>query len=314
MVHVEDDVLLRINFGDWLLEDLSGLSALTSVGNDLRIGFIGPAGASFFTSLTGLENLTTVGGRVEISRLEALTDASALNNLTSADELRFELLESLTNPPALNSLTSVGDIRINETGLSILPEFASLTNMVGELRVEDNPTLPAIDGFTSLEELTGNISISGNPLLTAVSLPEELIFEGELTVMDNPSFANCGTSVSFCNLVTQASVFQLMGNGSECTVPGDVLASCLVLSATDANDRESFRVGVAEDFLTVFSNRHFENARIRLFSVDGRSVYAKQTTLVSGESRLDYPALPQGIYLIRIESEDVHFTQKLFIH
>ena len=313
LVHVEQDLLLRINGGDWLLENLSGLDALISVGGDLRIGFGGSAGGSFFTSLTGLESLTTVDGRVEISRLEALTDASALNNLVSADQILFERLESLNVPPAMSNLTAVGDVRIDETGLTSLPEFTSLTSMIGDLRVQDNSALTAINGFVSLEELEGNISIEGNPQLTEVALPEDLVFEGELSVMNNPLLADCGTSVSFCNLVTQANLFELMANGAECTLPGDVLLSCQSLSTNDVDDRKTLRVGMGEEFLSIISSHQFENGRVNMYSAEGKRVFSQSASLQSGENRFQIPELSTGVYILSFENGEHFHRSKVFV-
>ena len=68
----------NLTIDDSTLTSLTGLNNLTSVGGNLEIIW-----NNFLTSLTGLDNLTSVGGNLTISVNHHLISLSALTNLTT---------------------------------------------------------------------------------------------------------------------------------------------------------------------------------------------------------------------------------------
>ena len=109
------------------ITDLSGLSALSSIGGDLFI-FINQA----LTSLSGLENLTSIGGNLEIISNHALTDITGLDGLTSVvGDLAISYNVVLTSLAGLDGLTSI------EGRLLILANDA-LTNLTGLDNIDAN--------------------------------------------------------------------------------------------------------------------------------------------------------------------------------
>jgi len=314
LVHIEENFRLPVNNQlGWQLEDLTGLNSLQSIGGNLEIGSGGGIGGEFFTNLSGLESLSTVIGDVRIRRLEALSDVSALNNLVSAGELRFQDLAALSSPPEMTSLTSCQEILIDETGLTSLPAFPSLTVLNGDIEIRDNPALTSLNGFVNLEQMVGGISVTSNPVLTSVDLPAEMDFGGEIIAIDNIALADCGSSESLCNIVTQAIFVTFSGNGTDCNVPGDILASCQTLSTNDI-DKSFFWARTVGDHILITSDRHIENARIDIFSIDGRKIFSDQMSISIGETLIQSPSTPDGVYLLRIEGDGFQHAEKLLLH
>ena len=81
------------------------------------------------TSLSGLDNLTTIGGSLEIGGYGALTSLTGLDGLTSVQgDLYLAYNDALTSLSGLDSLVSVG----------------------GNLYIYENNSLPSLSGLGSL--------------------------------------------------------------------------------------------------------------------------------------------------------------------
>lgn len=312
LVHVEGDVELLINSGDWALEDLSGLGALTTVGGDLNIGSGGSSGGESFLSLDGLENLNQVGGRLRVRRLVALTDISALSNLVSAGTFNLDRLESLSIAADLENLASVEEINVSETNLTVMPNFPLITSLAGDLDVEDNLVMESLGGLESLESIGGSINVNNNPALVSIALPDDISFSGELTIQDNSALQNCGSSPSICNLLSQATSAVISNNGNLCDGAEAVLAQC-ALSADDLEQYVELTVFFNADALMIQSNQYLENGRLDLFSIEGKRVYTQSATLQSGENRFQVPDLSSGVYILSFENGENSHRSKVFV-
>jgi hypothetical protein len=104
------------------------------------------------TNLSGLENLTTIGGDLRIWDNNALTSLSSLENLTSIDgNLDIYRNAALTSLSGLENLTSIG----------------------GWLRIGRNDALTSL-GMTGLQRVDGDFEVTDNQQL-CTSLAEELM-------------------------------------------------------------------------------------------------------------------------------------------
>src|SRR5690606_35063844 len=98
------------------LNNLDGLSNLTSVGGYLRI-----YNNSNLTDLDGLSNLTSVGGYLYISTNSSLTNLDGLSNLTSiGGYLVIESNPSLTDISGLQNIDPASILSTNNLGLYIV--------------------------------------------------------------------------------------------------------------------------------------------------------------------------------------------------
>jgi len=100
---IEGDVTIHGND----ITNLDGLSVMTSIGGDLKIGDY-DGGNSSLISLSGLENLTSIEGII-IGNNDALTNLSGLEGITFiGGDLRIYDNDAITSLSGLESLTTIG--------------------------------------------------------------------------------------------------------------------------------------------------------------------------------------------------------------
>jgi hypothetical protein len=150
---VSDEQQLDLLIDDNPLDSLVGLEALTTAAN---VRLFGPDG--HFTSLAGLDNLTTVTGELRIGECTCLLPE--VNPDCYADA-GFELLESLDG---LESLVEVGSLYI--WGNESLVAIDGLSNLAsaGDVTITENPVLPAmaVTDLLARVEITGMLSTDMN--------------------------------------------------------------------------------------------------------------------------------------------------------
>ena len=198
---IDGDVV--IDGGD--ITNLNGLSILTLIGGDLQIGvlysnnpnLINLAGLDnvtsvgghldiynndALTSLTGLDNMTFVGGRLLISSNDALSSLTGLDNVTSVGGTLWisenDALTSLTGLDNINA-DSIEDLYIDENQLlsscAILSICNYLANPNGTISIYNNAT-----GCDSPEEVQDSCEANG------VNIDEQFIAD-KLVIYPNPS-------------------------------------------------------------------------------------------------------------------------------
>lgn len=311
LVYIGGDFEMRLNFGEWQLENMSGLESLEVVEGELKLGGGGPSGASQFTTLDGLEGLIDVGS-LELRNLEALSDLSALAGLESAGEISLVNLDALTTPPSFDGLAEFDLISIDGTALPSMPLFPAALSIEGDIEVTDNANLTSLNGFDNLESLNGMITVEGNDALVNFDLPEDLEFDGELILNENPTLEDCGMSASLCNIISQASVFSINQNGDGCMTGGEVLETCL-LSATNVTNKIEVTIGMGMEGIWLRSTSAIGPVVIEMVSMDGRRIFSEMRNLSSGEMRLAMPDLAEGIYVISLRGEEIYQTEKVFM-
>jgi hypothetical protein len=113
------------------------------------ITLLGPGGD--FTSLAGLDNLTTVFEELTIGACLCINGDV---NSECATDFGLELLESLDG---LESLVEVGDLTIwGNLALADITGLSSLAT-VGDLDISENPVLPAM----AVADLLAGVEVTG---------------------------------------------------------------------------------------------------------------------------------------------------------
>jgi len=171
------------------ISNLDGLNIITSVMGNLNIGwsYFEPCGNPLLTSLSGLENLTSIGGNLQIVSNENLISLSGLESLTFIGG-------SLIIGTGWNGWASGGNFSLMSlTGLD------NLTFIGGNLIIEDNSNLISLSGLENLTSIDGNLSIgidlgifnSGNPSLDNLTGLENLSFiGGSLEIISNDALTS----------------------------------------------------------------------------------------------------------------------------
>ena len=189
------------------------------------------------TSLTGLENLTSIGGSFLLGSNDNLTNFSGVENLISIGgsmqigvyfpNVAYAYNPSLTSMTGLNSLTSIGgdlfilttDVLTNLTGLE------NVTSIGGGLMFIANDVLTSLTGLEGVSSLDGGICIGntdwlsgGNPLLTSLTGLENITSIGgmlkicnndvltSLTGLENVTFIGGDLRISSNELLSDCAV------------------------------------------------------------------------------------------------------------
>lgn len=167
--------------------DLSPLSALTSVGDELYIG-----SNDALINLDGLSSLTSVGGYFGINSNEALTNLDSLSSLTSVGRFAISANAALNNIDGLSALTRVDSnfsIRDN-TALINLDGLSALTSVAGELSIDNNVALTNIDGLSNLTSVRGLVILNNDALTNLNALSALTSMGGGLYIRDNAGLTN----------------------------------------------------------------------------------------------------------------------------
>ena len=178
---------------------MSGLSAsLTSLGGNLQIE---NNDSALFTDLTGLENIATVGGYININGNQNLSSVSGLDGLQSTAKYI-----SMTYNPSLSTIS--------------LPSLTTLgMNPSGDMSISftDNgsPAVTSIS-FPLLQTVDGNIWIRWWSGLSSISMPQLTGVGGYFNIEDCDNL----TTVTCTNLATVGGDFRLLYNGGLADVSG----------------------------------------------------------------------------------------------
>ena len=138
-----------------LCSDVSELSCLTSVGEDLNIQY-----NDALADLDGLGALTSVVGNLTIRSNPIIANLDGLSGLTGSlgVTLWIEDNDALNNLDGLNGITSVSDsirIRCNDV-LTNLDGLSGLTSVNYWLMIDSNSTLPDCEVCDLLDHLTNS--------------------------------------------------------------------------------------------------------------------------------------------------------------
>jgi acyl-[acyl carrier protein]--UDP-N-acetylglucosamine O-acyltransferase len=183
---IEGDVRI---YGDSSITNLNGLNSLMSIAGNLEIGLnFEPANFSL-TTLTGLENLTSIGEGLSIHSNASLTNLTGLNNLTSIGEyLQISANYSLTSLTGLENLNYIGgDVEIiYNFVLTDLAGLQGITSLGGGLLIGSTAALISLTGLESLTSISGNLRISYTNSLYALTGLDNLSYVGgDIEIIDN---------------------------------------------------------------------------------------------------------------------------------
>lgn len=184
---IEGDVV--INGND--IDNLTGLNVLTSVEGDLDIGVL-YEGNPALTSLTGLSNLTSIGGKLWIIFNPSLTDLSGLEGLTSITlDLAVGYNDALTNLSGLDNITSVGVLALDANiALTSLTGLEGLVSIEETLEIWENEVLASLAGLESLTSIGGELSIYWNDSLTSLTGLDNLTSAQTLDIHSNDALTS----------------------------------------------------------------------------------------------------------------------------
>ena len=195
--------------------NLDSLIQITSIGGYLA--FVTDA----LPNLTGLNNLTNIGGDLAVMNTDALQNLTGLENLTNiGGDLYIIGNEALSNLIGLDNLTSVGgDIYIQENDNLI--SLTGLNNLVSYglyFLIENNDALQSLTGLEKFDSIIGDIDILGNRNLTSLTGLENLTFvDGRIKIFDNKALPNL---IGLDNLTSVVGYLEIIKNDGLTSLTG----------------------------------------------------------------------------------------------
>jgi UDP-3-O-[3-hydroxymyristoyl] glucosamine N-acyltransferase len=291
-------------FSNTDITDISGLSNLTSIAGYLQI-FTNPG----LTIMTGLENITSIGGYLFIGSNDGLTSLAGLDNITSIGGfLDIRTNASLTSLTGLDNLSSIGGgLSISDnTGLTSLTGLDNITSIGGFLAISNNAGLTSIMGLENITSISGDLLIFDNAGLTSLAGLENLDATtiNDLSIVSNPQLSTCAIERICDYLGLAMNTADISGNATGCATREEVETACMV-STTD----------ISQTNIELFPNPTNGMLQLRNITAEEVVVYTAQgqriAHYVSPGQELDLSALPAGVYHLHLITADGAYAARV---
>lgn len=279
------------------ITNLNGLSVLTSIEGNLMIGGYA-AGNPSLSSLTGLDNLTSIGGYLWI-----------------------RINTSLTSLNGLEGLTFIGTNLIiwHNDALSTLTGLDSLTSIGGTLVIEYNASLTSLTGLEGVTSIGGELFIGYHIALTSLAGLDN-IEAGSITnliIRYNPSLSTCEVQ-SICDYLAAPNGYvDIAFNASGCNSQAEVTAACETLGIQGTLALKDFSVSpnpFSDQLSIAFDLPQTSLVSIYIFNALGEKI-AKlfNDRLPAGPQRFELNAgdLPKGIYFCKVQTDGEPAIRKI---
>ncbi len=189
------------------LESLTGLEELDTIAGDLEIN---DNDDPLFTTLAPLAQIDAdgIGNNLIIYSNDALEELTGLDNLAGAFPGGIEVYD---NPSLRNSGGAAG-----------LEALDAITSVAGGVRVDDNDALENLD-FDALTSVDGNMHIDGNNVLSNLDDLDGLTtIGGTLTISNNTVLPDLGdgATTGFCDLASIGGGLNISDNGNLSNIDG----------------------------------------------------------------------------------------------
>ncbi len=188
-----DEIQGDVGIYGYDINNLNGLNLLNSIGGNLNIGNYAYNNVSL-TDFTGLDNLTIIGGDLNIIDNDALLNLIGLKALTSiGGMLKINENYALTNLTGLTNLISIGnDLDVSgHKSLTSLTGLENLDSIEGYIYITGNSSLINLSGLDSLISIGESLNIFSNGILTDLTGLNNLINIGwDLNIQHNASLTS----------------------------------------------------------------------------------------------------------------------------
>jgi len=324
---IEGDVRIGHFMSGTGMNDLSGLSQITTISGDLTIQ------NTSATNLTGLENLESVGGSISIRSNWDLQTIDALSNLESVGGQYLIIQHNLF----LEDMKAFEytDFQLNYVSITYNNELTDLDGLQGiksvngDLAITDNSSLTSLAGLDSLKSVSNYLAISRNAALTEItSLNIDTI--GELRIVNNDTLTNLEglNNVNFsstnymlilrndllsvcnipsiCNYIENGGDARIEDNADGCNSVEEVTALCLV-----SNDTVEF-----DDDISIFPNPNTGLFNIKGVSKGSYTIHNTAGQLIqkgelTNDMFINISSEQSGIYFISMTVNDKFVKRRI---
>lgn len=166
---------------------LANLSQIKSVSSQMIIS------GTNLTNLQGLENLTTIGGSMQIVNNSSLISLIGIRDLTG--NLAFDIRQN-SSLSSLQGLEKIKSMRL--------------------LQVQNNPSLTSFEALDSLTTVTGTVNFSGPLPITNFDGLENLVSTGDFLIQNIHSL----TSLHGLEKLTHIGTFSISNNNGLTSLDG----------------------------------------------------------------------------------------------
>ena len=259
--------------GNELLNDLTGLDNLNTIGGSLSIGntwYNNPR----LTNLTGLEGLTSIVGGLSISNNDSLTSLTGLDNLnTIGGSLSIGNVSVLYSNPRLTNLTGL----------------EGLTSLGVDLKILSNNALTSMTGLDNVTSIGGGLYISHNDTLRICEVQ------------------------SICDyLVNPAGSIFINNNAPGCNNKEEVEAACELVSVDDISlsDKLFIFPNPSSTKITIeLPNTPQKNAFLTIYNISSQQLLMSKIT--KQKTVADISGLPTGFYFLKVTDDKTMMVGKL---
>ncbi|PCJ40790.1 MAG: hypothetical protein COA99_09245 [Moraxellaceae bacterium] len=160
-----------LRIGDVNFDASAYLSSITEIE-----GYLALENNRRIPPLNWFKNLTSVGG-LSITNSDLTTSLSALNNLTSIEHgISINNNDAITSLDGLKNLEYFnGGLRVSDNkSLSSLSGLENITSIAGDLNVSNNPKFTSFSGLENIQAIHGQLKVMQNPNLRSFSGLENL--------------------------------------------------------------------------------------------------------------------------------------------
>jgi hypothetical protein len=285
------------------LSSLSGLENLQTVGNDLEIS------NELIENFNDLSSIETIGGSLRIRNNVQLYDLTAFSGLELLEDLILIGSPLLSNLSGLENLQNIsGRLRIGfNPGLIDLSVFSNL-NSVRDFDIYDNENLASLSGLENLQLISNRLLINRNTSLVSIDALNDLSTAqiNEVGIVNNSNLAVCNNQF-ICSTIADSSVLKsLYNNDVGCNTLLEVETSCL-LASTDIKLNKSVAVypNPVSEFLRVAISNEFILEGVTVFSILG------QELINCKKENLNFSHLPRGIYFVEVATNKGSITRRV---
>jgi hypothetical protein len=292
-----------------IFSEFSGLSSLTSTGG-LSFSYL-----TNIQSLDGLNILTSIDGDFYITSCNTLINLAGMNNLTTISG-RLSLSDNLIIETllGLEALTYVGgDFQLyNNEKISSLAALANLTEVGGSLILKGCDMMPSLTGLQALTSVSGELEIGGNEQLTSLEGIENINPQSitNLEISYNPVLSECVVQ-SICDYLQNpgGQVF-LAGNAAGCSSEDEVATGCTT-GIDDAASQILFSLypNPANKEFSIEIQNDLKIQAILIYDLLGRLVLAVNPT----NNQVVVSSLDKGMYFLKVETDRGQASQNLMI-
>lgn len=274
------------------VSNLNGLSAITYVGA-LDIEY-----SDSLTSLSGLNNIDTIGG---FFTMAGNYNLSSLVGLEKLKHIGGSLNIGTTILSPLSGWVAVG------TGLETLTGLENIHSIGGNLGIRGNNSLSSISELNNVNSIDGGIYLWQNNSLENISGLSNIDASSidTLSVSENYSLSICEIE-SICDyLLNPNTVPYINDNAVGCNTQEEVETACENASVGELNQSNRLLIypnPTSSKINIETSTTPHKNTTLTICNLNGQELMTRQ--IIEPKTVVDVSGLPQGGYFVKVMNDD----------